>query len=66
MGYILGPAESLRPLSILADSEVLLGRRIIVRLGNSVIDCSFPKLVFLRARVMSEYNENHLALGCES
>ena len=50
MGYVVGPAESLRPLSLLADSEVLLGRRIRVRLDNSVIDCSFPKLVFLQAR----------------
>lgn len=66
VGYILGPAESLRPLSILADSEVLLGRRTIVRLDNSVIDCSFPKLVSLQARVMIEYNENDLALACES
>lgn len=27
------------------------------------LDCSFPKLVLLQARGMSEYNVNHLALA---
>ena len=58
LGCVLGPAESLRPLSILTYSEIPLGKLRIL-----ILDYSLPQLALLQARVMSEFNVNYLDLS---
>ena len=58
LGCVLGPAESLRPLSLLTYSEIPFGKLRIL-----ILDCSLPQLALLQARVMSEYNVNYLDLS---